>query len=77
MLIGIIVIVFVYIPLMFAVGGLAKRYGRDGMPWVLGSLFLSPIVCIIMLWCFGETSVERDTRIGRDEEIRKRVRGGV
>jgi len=67
----IIAIVFVYIPLMFGVYHLAKRYGRGCRSWVLGSLFISPIICIIVLSCLGKATekIEEDIKQQQRKDI--------
>jgi len=66
-----------YIPLMFGVYYLAERNGREAVGWTVGSLFLSPIVCIIVLWCIGETNEKWKERITNEELLRKRIRESI
>ena len=69
-------ITFVYIPLMCAVYLLARRYGRNEYVWVLGSLFLNPVICIVILWCCNETEKKRKERIIEEELLREWSRKG-
>jgi uncharacterized membrane protein len=64
---GWIVFVAAYIPLMVGVYHLAERYGRDGAGWTFGSLFISPIVCIVILLCLGETTEKSEKRIRQQQ----------
>jgi len=73
----IVLILLVYIPLMFGVYHLAKRYGKNADGWTIGSLFISPIVCIIILWCLGETRESWEERIISEELLRKKIRDGI
>ena len=59
---------------MVGVYNLAKRYGENATEWTLGSLFLSPMTCIIILWCKGETKEKWEERIVEEEMLRKQVR---
>ena len=67
------IVVIVYIPLMYGVYKLAERYGKNAIGWTFGSLFLSPIVCIIMLWCVGESKEKWEERIVEEEMLRIQV----
>ena len=73
-LIGWIVFFVSYIPLTVGVYHLAKRYGRGEIEWTIGSLFLSPIVSIIVLWCLGETKMQWQERIINEEIQRLRAK---
>ena len=44
-----VLVVLVYIPLMYGVYYLAERYGYYANRWVYLSLFVSPIICLIIL----------------------------
>ena len=70
-------IILVCIPLMFGVYYIAERNGRDAVVWLLLSLFISPIVCIIILLCLSETEEKRERRIVDEELLRQRVREGT
>ena len=70
----VVIVVIVYIPLMFGVYHLAERYGREAGSWTLVSLFISPIVCIILLLCIGETKAKWEERIVEEELLRSRVK---
>jgi Na+/melibiose symporter-like transporter len=67
---GWIAFAIAYIPLMFGVYNLAKRYGRGAVGWTFGSLSLHPITCIITLLCFGETKEKHNERIVADELLK-------
>ena len=34
-----------------AVGMYATRIGRNSIAWFIASFFLSPILCLLWLWC--------------------------
>ena len=55
----IIAIILVYIPLMWGVHSLAERYGYYANRWVYLSLFVSPIICLIILLCLGEAEEKK------------------
>ena len=69
------VILLVYIPLMIGLYHLAVRYGRsdEAAGYVIGSLFVSPIVLIVVLWCIGETDKKHKERILEEERLKIRV----
>ena len=72
----VIPLVLVYIPLMYAVYYLAKKYGRPTGIWVFVSLIISPIICLIILLCIGETDEKKRERIREEELFRKSIREG-
>jgi len=72
-----LILVVAYLPPMFGVYYLAERSGRDATGWTIGSLFLSPFVCIVILWCLGETPDKWKERITNEELLRKRIRESI
>ena len=75
----IIVVVLVYIPLMIGLHRLAVRYGRsnEAVGWLIVSLFVSPILMIVVVWCIGETEEKREERLVADELLKMRIRDEV
>ena len=71
------VILLFYIPAMFGVYYLAERYGRNAVGWTIGSLFLSPILSVIILWCRGKTYEKWEEKIIDEEMLRKRIRESI
>lgn len=49
----VIAIIGLYFGLYVAVAVMAKHRGRSVVAWLLLSLFLSPLLCIILLWAVG------------------------
>ena len=62
---------------MFGVYKLAERYGKEAGSWTLISLFITPMVCIILLWCIGETKEKLKERIASEEVYRMTAREGI
>ena len=67
----------VYTPFMIAVYFLAKRYGRPTVNWLIISLFISPVVCLIILLSLGESDEKKRERIREEELYRKSIREGT
>jgi len=69
-----LLILAVAILLTIGVYHLAKKNGRDATVWVLTSLFISPILSLIILLCIGETSEKREERITNDVLLENKIR---
>ena len=54
---------------------MACRNGRSTFYWIFFSLFLTPLISIILLSCIGETEEKRRERLLKDEEYLKLMRG--
>ena len=49
---------------------MAQKRGRSGFGWFILSLIISPILCIIILACLGDTDGKRRKKLLEDEEYR-------
>lgn len=69
MVLIIVVIIAVYIGMSFVVASMARKRGRDVFGWVLLSLFLSPFLTMIILFCLGETEEKWKERLEEEAFI--------
>lgn len=65
----------IYIVLALWIGGVASEKGRNGLGWVVLSLFTSPLVAFLALLVVGETEekkeLENATRLLNERAMRK------
>lgn len=59
-LVIIVVVLAIYVGLYVGVAKMAKKRYRSVIAWVLLSLLLSPIICMIILWAIGENRNNND-----------------
>jgi len=66
-------IILILICLIVCVVGLADRLGRNPFGYFILSLFVSPFVVLILLWCLGETYSHKKSRLEYEYSVLKRV----
>jgi hypothetical protein len=49
---------------------MAEKRGRSKTGWFLFSIFLSPLLAVLILACLGDTDKRRKEKIAEAEEIR-------
>lgn len=54
--------------LLYYVYEMASERGRSLLFWIVFSVFLTPVLSIILLACIGETEEKRRKRLLKDEE---------
>jgi len=69
-----VIFIILSIVLLIFVYKMAKKRGRSGGGWVFLSLFISPLLSMIILACLGETEERRTNRIIQEEELREGIR---
>ncbi|MBD8390373.1 hypothetical protein [Dysgonomonas sp. BGC7] len=63
-----VLVIVVIIVLLVFVSEMAITKGRSTIGWIILSLLLSPILCIVLLACLGETEEKRRERILKDQD---------
>lgn len=70
----IVVVIIVVLILLVFVREMAITKGRNINGWIILSLLLSPIICIVLLACLGETEEKRRERLLKEQEYLKECR---
>ena len=66
-----------FVVLVVVTGILASKRGRNVFGWVVLSIFLSPVLGIILLLVLGPSEEKKMERIIWEEKLRKQIRGGI
>ena len=66
-----------FVMLVVVAGILASKRGRNVFGWVVLSIFLSPVLGIILLLVLGPSEEKKMERIIWEEKLRKQIRGGI
>lgn len=74
---AIFIILILLLLLSFAVGKMASRRGRSVLFWFILSLFVSPLICMLILYLMEETDSKRRERIIEEERLRNAFRQPV
>jgi len=69
-------ILFIWLIGTILVGVIADKKGRSVLGWVVLSLFISPLIAIIIVAIIGESNENRMKRIIEEEKIREAIRRG-
>ena len=56
-------------------GVMASKRGRNALGWVVLSIFLSPLLGIILLLLLGSSEDKKMERIASEEALRREIRG--
>jgi hypothetical protein len=69
-----IFLICIIAPLWFIVPFMAHAKGRSDAGWLMLSLIISPILCIILLAILGDTNSKRHEKLLEDEQMRTLIR---
>lgn len=72
--VALIALIVNVIILLWYVSEMASKNGRSVFYWVVFSLFITPIISIVLLFCIGETDAKRRERLLKDDELLKMIR---
>ena len=71
----IIHLIIFYVSFLIVVVNMATDRGRSMSGWLIFSIFYSPMLGMLFLFCLGETEEHKRNRMLNEERIKKAING--